>query len=90
MSDPLEETHPEAAEYIHQAVEEHGEEWVIENYVPQVAQLGVIMEIPAIEELPFYDEENHTAPSEQEKREQAEAYGAYLENLRTGNKPENE
>jgi hypothetical protein len=90
MSATLEEKYPEAAEYIHQAVEEHGEQWVIENYFPKITQLGVIMDVPPIEELPFYDERKHTAPSEQEKRERAKAYGKYLENLRTGNKPEKE
>lgn len=88
MTDDLEKEYPEAAPYILDAVEEHGEEWVIENYFPKIAQLGVVMDIPSAEELPFYDEEKHDIPSEEEQRKQAEAYGAYLKNLRTGHKPE--
>ncbi len=87
MIEDLEEEYPEAAPYILKAIEEHGEEWVIENYFPKIVQLGVVMDIPPVEELPFYDEETHNIPSEEEQRIQAEAYGAYLENLRTGHKP---
>lgn len=87
MVENLAEEYPEAAPHIQQAVEEHGEDWVIENYFPEIAQLGTMMEIPSIEELPFYDEEKHDVPSEQEKQKRAEAYSAYLDNLRTGTKP---
>jgi hypothetical protein len=87
MGSKLEEKYPEAAPYIREAVEEHGEEWVIENYFPQIASLGVVMDIPSIEELPFFDEEKHEVPTEKEMRERAEAYRAYRENLRTGTKP---
>jgi hypothetical protein len=87
MIDDLEKEYPEAAPYILDAVEEHGEEWVIENYFPKIAQLGVVMDIPSVEELPFYDEEIHDVPSEEEQRKHAEALGAYLKNLRTGYKP---
>ena len=90
MDGSLEENYPEAAPYIREAVEEHGEEWVIENYFPQIASLGVVMAIPSIEELPFFDEEKHEAPTEEEMRERAEAYRAYRENLRTGTKPRSE
>ncbi len=83
----FEEKYPEAAPYIRQAVEEHGEEWVIENYFPQIAQLGVVMDVPPVEELPFFDSDTHETLSEQEKREKAEAYRTYLEKLRTGNRP---
>lgn len=68
MYDELEEEYPEAAPYILDATEEHGEEWVIENYFPKVTQLGVVMEIPSVEELPFFDEETHHKPSQEEKR----------------------
>lgn len=90
MIEDLEEEYPEAAPYILEAVEEHGEEWVIENYFPKIAQLGVVMDIPPIEELPFYDEERDDVPSEKEQRKQAEAYGAYIENLRTRHRPGDE
>jgi hypothetical protein len=80
----LEEEYPEAAPFIREAVREHGEDWVIENYFLKVAQLGVMMDIPAVEELPFYDEDRHDVPSRQEKRERAEAFREYRESLRTG------
>ena len=86
MIDDLEKEYPEAAPYILDAVEEHGEEWVIENYFPKIAQLGVVMDIPSVEELPFYDDEIHDVRGE-EQRKHAEALGAYLKNLRTGYKP---
>jgi len=87
MADNLEEEYPEAAPFIRRAVAEHGEDWVIENYHPQVAQLGLVMSIPDIEELPFYDPDRHGPVDEAEQRELAAAYGAYLENLRSGRKP---
>jgi len=87
MDDDLEDKYSEAAPSIREAVEEHGEEWVIENYFPEVASLGVVMDILSVEELPFFDEEKHEAPTEEEMRERAEAYRAYRENLRTGAKP---
>lgn len=87
MSGELEAEYPEAAPYIREAVEKHSEEWVIENYFPEIAGLGIIMDIPAVEELPFYDEEKHDTLTEHEKRERAEAYREYRENLRNGTKP---
>jgi len=83
MTDDLTETYPEAAPYIREAVED----WVVENYHPKFAQLGVVMDIPAIEELPFYDAEQHDVPTEAERTEMARAYGEYLDNLRRGHKP---
>lgn len=88
MGDDLEEKYPEAAPYIRQDVEDHGEDWVIENYFPRIAQLGVIMDVPEVEELPFYDEERHDVMDEQEQIEMAEALSTYRENLRTGTKPD--
>jgi hypothetical protein len=61
VTDDLEEAYPEAAPFIWKAVEEHGEEWVIENYFPQIAQLGVVMSIPDVEDLPFFDPDRHEA-----------------------------
>ena len=87
MTDELEEAYPEAAPFIRKAVAEHGEDWVIENYHPQVAQSGLVMSVPDLEELPFFDPDRHEAPDETEQRERAEAYGAYLSNLRSGTKP---
>lgn len=58
------EDYPEAAPYIREAVEEHGEEWVIENYVPGIVSSGVVMDIPRTDELPFFDETKYGAPTE--------------------------
>ncbi len=90
MDRSLEEDFPEAAPYIREAVEEHGEEWVIDNYFPDIVSLGVVMDIPQIDELPFFDETKHEAPTEQEQRERAEAYRAYRENLRNSIKPDDQ
>jgi len=87
MADDLEGKYPETAPYIREAVERHGEEWVIEHYYPKISQLGQVMSVPAVEELPFFDPERHEAPTEEEHRKRAEAYGAYLSNLRSGTKP---
>jgi hypothetical protein len=90
MDDDFETEYPEAAPHIRRAVEEHGEEWVIENYFPEIAGLGVVMRIPSVEELPFYDETERDAPTEQERRDRASAYRAYREHLRTDTKPDDE
>ena len=87
MTDELEERYPEAAPFIREAVAEHDEDWVIENYHPRVAQLGLVMAVPDLEELPFFDPERHDALDESEHRDRAAFYGAYLENLRSGTKP---
>lgn len=63
---------------------------MIENYFPDIASLRVVMDIPLVEELPFFDETKHEAPTEQEQRERAEAYRQYRENLRNGTKPDEE
>lgn len=88
MTDNLSEKYPEAAPYIREAVKEHGEEWVIENYHPKISQLGTLMDIPEVEELPFYDEEKHDTVDEQERKAMARALREYRENLRTGHKPD--
>lgn len=90
MSDELAEDYPEAAPYIRNAVEKHGEEWVIENYSSQITNLGVVMNVPPVEELPFYDEEKHDVLTDEEKRERAAAYQEYRENLREGTKPDDQ
>lgn len=87
MVDDLAEAYPEAAPFIEEAVEEHSEDWVIENYHPKISQLGVLMDVPDVEELPFYDPDRHDVLSEEERIEQAEALGEYRENLRKGHKP---
>lgn len=90
MADPLTDQYPEAAPYIWDAVEEHGEDWVIEHYHPEIAQLGVIMDVPDVEELPFYDPEVHETMTADEQRDYYEALGEYRENLRTGTRPRQE
>ena len=87
MYDGLEEEDPEAAPSVREAVREHGEKWVIENYFPEIASPGVMMDVSPVEELPFVDDEEHDVLTEQERRERAEAYREYRENLRSGNEP---
>jgi hypothetical protein len=86
MFEELREEYPEATPYIQQAVKEHAEEWVIENYYPKIFQLGIVMDIPEVEELPLYDEEKHDVPTEAEQIAMAEAMSEYRRNLRTGRK----
>jgi hypothetical protein len=45
------------------------------------------MDVPPVEELPFFDEAVHDSPTESEKRDRGDAYGAYLKNVRSGTKP---
>jgi len=82
MSDKFEEEYPEAAPFIKKAVRNHSEEWVIENYSPKITSLGVIIDVPPVEELPFYDEEQYDTLTEQEKCDRADAFRKYRENLR--------
>jgi hypothetical protein len=81
MSDKLEAEYPEAAPFIKRAVRNHSEEWVIENYSPQITSLGVVMDVPPVEELPFYDAEQCDTLTEQQKRDRANAFREYRENL---------
>lgn len=87
MTDDFLPEYPEAAPYIRRAVAEHGEEWVIENYHPKISQLGVVMDVPDVTELPFFDADKHDVMSEREQIEMANALREYRENLRTGHKP---
>jgi hypothetical protein len=88
MTDSLTDDYPEAAPYIQQAVEEHGEEWVLEHYYEQLYPLGRVMAMPDKDELPFYDPDDHDTMTEDEKVEMYQAWAAYRENLRTGTKPD--
>jgi len=88
MTDSLMEDYPEAAPYIQQAIEEHGEEWVLEHYYEQLYPLGQVMAIPDKDELPFYDADEHDTMTEYEKVEMYQAWAEYRENLRTGTKPD--
>lgn len=56
MADEFEEKYPEAVPRIWEAVRNHGEDWVVEHYHQEFSQLGQVMSIPDVEELPFYDE----------------------------------
>jgi len=88
MTDSLIDDYPEAAPYIQQAVEEHGEEWVLEHYYEQLYPLGRVMAMPDKDELPFYDPDKHDTMTEEEKVEMYQAWAEYRENLRTGTKPD--
>jgi hypothetical protein len=82
MTETLEDDYPEAAPYIRDAVEEHGEEWVLEHYYEQIYPLGKLMDVPEKEELPFYDADEHDSMTEAERVEMYEAWAAYRKNLR--------
>jgi hypothetical protein len=88
MTDTLAEEYPEAAPHIQDAVAEHGEEWVLEHYYEKLYPLGVLMEMPEKDELPFYDEAEHDILTEEDRVEMYQAWGEYRENLRTGTTPD--
>lgn len=73
MTDPFTEQYPDAAPYIWGAVAEHGEDWVIEHSHPEIAQLGVGMDLPDGEDLPFYDPDVHETVTAAEQRDDYEA-----------------
>ncbi|WP_178915123.1 hypothetical protein [Natronomonas gomsonensis] len=83
----LAEEYPEATPYIQRAVDEHGEEWVLEYYYEQLYPLGRVMAMPEKDELPFYDADEHDTMTKEERVEMYQALAAYRENLRTGTKP---
>jgi hypothetical protein len=87
MTEQLADAYPEAAPYIQQAVDEHGEDWVLEHYYEQLYPLGQLMEMPEKDELPFYDADEHDTMTEEERVEMYQARAQYRENLRTGTKP---
>lgn len=82
----LEEEYPEAAPYIQEAVDEHGEAWVLEYYYERLYPLGRVMEMTEKDELPFFDDNEHDTLSESERVEMYEAWTEYRENLREGTK----
>jgi ribosomal protein S3AE len=88
MTDTLAAEYPEATRFIEEAVDEHGEDWVLENYYKKIYPLKQVMAVPEKEELPFYDEAEHEAMTEAERTEMYQAWGEYRENLRTGTKPD--
>ena len=88
MTETLSDEYPEAAPYIQQAVDEHGEVWVLEHYYEQLYPLGQLMEMPEKDELPFYDADEHDTMTEEERVEMYQAWAQYRENLRTGTKPD--
>ncbi|MDL0136230.1 hypothetical protein PNP85_02915 [Halobacterium salinarum] len=87
MLETLVEEYPEAAPYIQRAIDQHGEDWVLEHYYEQLYPLGRLMEMPEKEDLPFYNEAEHDTMTEAERVEMYQAWAEYRENLRTGTKP---
>ena len=81
MIDELEEDYPEAVQYIRQAVDEHGEQWVPDNYHVHIKPLQTFIPCPDVEELSFYDE--YEILAREERVEHAEMLREYRENLRT-------
>jgi hypothetical protein len=84
MTEILKDDYPEAAPFIRDAVEEHGEEWVLDNYYEQIYPLGRLMDVPEKEELPFYDADEHDSMTEAERVEMYQAWAEYRKNLREG------
>ena len=84
MTETLADAYPEAAPYIQQAVDEHGEDWVLKHYYEHLYPLGRLMEMPEKDELPFYDADEHDTMTEEERVEIYQAWAEYRENLRTG------
>jgi len=87
MTDTLATEYPEVAPFIEEAVDEHGEDWVLENYYKKIYPLSQVMAVPEKEELPFYDEDEDETMTESERTEMYQAWSEYRENLRTGTKP---
>ena len=57
---------------------------LLSNYADTFTQTRcdqLIMDVPPVEELPFYDEEQYDTLTEQEKRDRANAFRKYRENL---------
>ncbi|MDB2239396.1 MULTISPECIES: hypothetical protein [Haloferacaceae] len=88
MPDTLADEYPEAAPFITEAVEDHGEEWVLENYYSELYPLSQVMAMPEKEELPFFDPDTDETMSKNDQIEMYEAWAEYRENLRTGTKPD--
>lgn len=88
MAETLFDQYPEAAPYIQQAVDEHGEDWVLEHYYEKLYPLGRLIDMPEKDELPFYDPDEHDTMTEEERVEMYRALAQYRENLRTGTKPD--
>jgi len=86
MTNTLEEMYPEAAPYIEQAVAEHGEAWVLENYYQKLYPLAQIMAMPEKEGLPFYDADRHETMTKSEQVEMYQAWAEYRGNLRNASK----
>ncbi len=77
MSDKLTENYPEAAEYIWKTVDEHGEDWVLEHYYQQLYPLGILLDMPKKDELPFFDPEINETMSKEEVTEMYQAWAEY-------------
>lgn len=90
MTNHLRAEYPAAAQYIYEAVEKHGEQWVLNNYYQEIYPLGRLMDVPEKEELPFFDEDEHDAMSEEERIEMYEAWAQYRENLRNASNDDSE
>jgi len=87
MTHSLAAEYPEAAPLIKEAVAEHGEEWVLENYYEEIYPLRQVMAVPEKAALPFYDADEHETMTEAERGEMYRAWAEYRENLLTGTKP---
>jgi len=78
--------YPTVAKGIYKRIDEHGEEWVLENWYTEFLPAGVILNIPDKDELPFFDPDEHETWSDEQKAAMGEAYSTYRENLRKASK----
>ncbi|WP_321166911.1 hypothetical protein [Halohasta litchfieldiae] len=85
MDDDLVAAYPAAADYIWDAVEEHGEEWVRENYYTQIHPLGSSC-LSRARRNSSSSMWTHETMSQADLTEIYEAWGQYRENLRIGTK----
>lgn len=77
-------------EIVVDAVDENGEEWVLENYYTDLHQLNRLVDLPAKEDLPFFDPAEHELRDDEEIAEMYRLRAAYIENLKAASKTTDE
>lgn len=73
---------PAIAMHVYRNIEQHSKAWVLENWYTEFLIVGVLIDIPEKEELPFFDPEEHESWSDEQKAEMARAYSEYRQNLK--------
>lgn len=78
----LYDEYPEVAPYIYEKINQHSEEWVLENWYTEFLAASVVVSLPDKDELPFFDPEEHESWSDEKKAEFARGLSEYRENLK--------